>query len=189
MAQKLKWGRYFKSSGGNGMNIPCDLRIEHEVRALKGRFDHMGNNWTPDSAQKIARSQSKLYEIVTIYDTLTKTPTQTTEHTKLSSDLDVEIMVNCLLMADVFSKNKISHSAFKGLLGSPISQLDMANTLQWMRALVKRFSSSTDLFTSLACIDYDSDTDEEALPQTTNTSIPKSGLSAQKLHSNLLCLF
>ncbi|KAK3745392.1 hypothetical protein QZH41_001413 [Actinostola sp. cb2023] len=110
MAQKLKWGRYVNSSGGKGRNIPCDLRIEHEVRLLKGRFDNIGKNLTPDNAQKIAKSQKHLSEIVSHFDTQAKTPAQTTGHTTLSSEADIDIMINDLLIADVFSfKNKRSY--------------------------------------------------------------------------------
>lgn len=158
MAHKLKWGRYFNSSGGKGKNIPCDLRIEHEVRALKSRFDSLGKNLTPENAQKIATSQGNLSAIVSNFDVHVKPPIQTTGHTKLSSELDIDIMVNDLLVADVFSyQSKRFHSVFKGLPGSPISQLDIPNTLHWMKTLVKKFSSSKDLFSSSSCIDSDDD--------------------------------
>lgn len=143
MAQRLKWGRYVNSSGGRGKNIPCDLRIEHEVRSLKSRFDNLGKNLTASTAQKIARSQTKLDEVVASFDAHMKTPPPTHGHATLSSELDVDIMVNDLLLADVFSKKPgRHHSGFTDQLPSPISNLDMADTLKWMKTLIKKFSSS-----------------------------------------------
>lgn len=153
MAEKLKWGRYVNSSGGKGKNIPCDLRIEHEVRNLKCRFESLGKNLTPTTAQKIARSQTKLNDVVSNFDKHMKTTTLSMGHTTLSSELDVDIMVSDLLLADVFTKKPgRQHKDFPDQLPSPISKLDMADILRWMKVLVRKFSSS-----NLYPIDSDED--------------------------------
>lgn len=141
MAHKLKWSKYINTSGGHGKNIPCDLRVEHEVRQMKGLFSAIGGNLDQKNAARAVKAHNNLEKIVHKFDKDNKVPPQSTSHKKLSSDHDIDIMVSDLLRGRVFTYiGNREHKAFPDHQRSPINDLDMSKVLKWIKRLVRQFS-------------------------------------------------
>jgi len=141
MAHKLKWGRFFSHSGGHGNNIECDLRVEHEVRTLKHLFNEMGGSLNEENAQRVARSMNNTDKVIgNLHKECVVTP-QSSNHSTVQSDDDILLMVNELQTTQVFSEIPgRRHHAFPEHSRSPLSHLDMAVVLKWMKTLIKKFS-------------------------------------------------
>ena len=102
LALKLKWGRFVNSKGGAN-NMECDRRLESEVRSVKDKMDAMGTNLTPGSAQRIARSSNNATAMLKHFDQHCEVHSQVLSHSKMSRELDLQIMMNDLLCQDVFA--------------------------------------------------------------------------------------
>ena len=140
LALKLKWGRFVNSKGGAN-NMECDRRLESEVRSVKDKMDAMGKNLTPVSAQRIARSSNNTTAMLKHFDQHCEVNPQVLSHSKMSQELDLQIMVNDLLCQDVltFIPGR-RHSAFPSHNRSPVQDLSASALLNWMKTLVRKFA-------------------------------------------------
>lgn len=140
LAMKLKWGRFVNSKGGAN-NMECDRRLESEVRSVKDKMDGMGKNLTPASAQRIARSSNNTNVMVKNFDNHCEVHPQVLSHSKVSRELDLQIMVNDLLRQDVFECIPgRKHSAFPTHIRSPVHSLSASALLKWMKTLRRKFA-------------------------------------------------
>lgn len=140
LALKLKWGRFVNSKGGAN-NMECDRRLESEVRSVKDKMDAMGKNLTPVSAPRIARSSNNTTAMLKHFDQHCEVHPQVLSHSKMSRELDLQIMVNDLLCQDVFTFIPgRRHSALPSHNRSPVQDLSASALLNWMKTLVRKFA-------------------------------------------------
>ena len=103
MAHKLKWGKFINTRGGQGNNIPCDLRVEHAVRNMKGLFSSIGGKLDSSNADRVVKAHNNIQRIINNFDQQCDVGSQSSSHKTLSSDMDIDAMVNDLLRAKVFT--------------------------------------------------------------------------------------
>ena len=140
LSMKLKWGRFVNQKGGAN-NMECDRRLESEVRSNKDKQDGMGKNLTPKSAQRIARSSNNVNLMLETFDTNCQVTPQVLSHSKVSRDLDLQVMVSDLLRQDVFEfVPGRKHSAFPVHNRSPVHNLQSTTLLKWMKTLRGKFA-------------------------------------------------
>ena len=140
LSMKLKWGRFVNQKGGAN-NMECDRRLESEVRSNKDKQDGMGKNLTPKSAQRIARSSNNVNLMLATFDTNCQVMPQVSSHSKVSRDLDLQVMVSDLLRQDVFEfVPGRKHSAFPCHNRSPVHNLNSTTLLKWMKTLRRKFA-------------------------------------------------
>ena len=121
--------------------MECDRRLESEVRSVKDKMDAMGKNLTPVSAQRIARSSNNATAMLKHFDQHCEVHPQVLSHSKMSRELDLQIMVNDLLCQDVFAFIPgRRHSAFPSHNRSPVQDLSASALLNWMKTLVRKFA-------------------------------------------------
>ena len=110
---KLKWGR-FVNPKGDANNMECYRRLKSEVCSNKDKQDGMGKNLTPKSAQRIARSSNNVNLMLETFDTSCQVKPQVLSHSKVSRNLDLQVMISDLLLRqDVFEfVPGRKHSAF-----------------------------------------------------------------------------
>lgn len=121
--------------------MECDQRLESEVRSVKDKMDAMGKNLTPVSAQRIARSCNNTTAMLKHFDQHWEVHPQVLSHSKMSRELDLQIMMNDLLCQDVFAFIPgRRHSAFPSHNRSPLQDLSSSALLNWMKTLVRKFA-------------------------------------------------
>ena len=137
---KLKWERFVNSKGGAN-KMECDRRLESEVRSVKDKMDPMGKNLTPVSVQRIARSSNNTTAMLQHFDQHCEVHPHVLSHSKMSRELDLQIMVNDLLCQDVFAFiSGRRHSVFPSHNRSPVQDLSASALLNWMKTLVRKFA-------------------------------------------------
>lgn len=140
LAMKLKWGRFVNPKGGAN-NMECDRRLESEVRSNKDKQDGMGKNLTPKSAQRIAHSSNNVNLMLETFNTSCQVKPQVLSHSKVSRNLDLQVMISDLLRQDVFEfVPGRKHSAFPVHNRSPVHNLDSTTLLKWMKTLRCKFA-------------------------------------------------
>lgn len=63
-AHRLKWNRFFNKHGGNGRNIPMDLRKEQLNKVLKTLWRSLGSNINESSASRVANTLELMEQIM-----------------------------------------------------------------------------------------------------------------------------
>lgn len=140
LSMKLKWGRFVNPKGGAN-NMECDRRLESEVHSNKDKQDGMGKNLTPTSAQRIARSSNNINLMLENFDGNCQVSPQVLSHSKVSRNLDLQVIVNDILHQDVFEfVPGRKHSAFPVHNRSPVHNLSPTTLLNWMKTLRRKFA-------------------------------------------------
>ena len=103
-----------------------DQRLESEVRSVKDKMDPMGKNLTPVSVQRIARLSNNTTAMLKHFDQHCEVHPHVLSHSKMSRELDLQIMVNDLLCQDVFAFiSGRRHSVFPSHNRSPVQDLSL----------------------------------------------------------------
>ena len=129
--------------------MECDQPLESEVRSVKDKMDAMGKNLTPVSAQRIARSCNDTTAMLKHFDQHWEVHPQVLSHSKMSRELDLQIMMNDLFCQDVFAFIPgRRHSAFPSHNRSPVQDLSSSALFNWVKTLVRKFARGNLSFVS-----------------------------------------
>ena len=104
MRQQLLHSRTINVHGRPGRNIPIDLHMEHLNRELKEGMQHLSSNVNAASVIRIGKALRKLIDFRDNYDKCTNVSKLTGHHTPRSKNKDLQLMVDELNKAQVFSE-------------------------------------------------------------------------------------
>ena len=93
MAMQLLWNCTVNIHGYPGMNVPCDLRMEHLNHEAKNSITGLGSNITDDSVIRIRRSIGHNVKVLNSFDRINQMKKVSSHHSKHSSKKDMGIIL------------------------------------------------------------------------------------------------
>lgn len=111
---QLLWSRCINTKGYPGVNIPCDLFMEHLNRRLKIIVRSLGANVTPKALQKAGRIVTPVQHVCQLFEQQTATNLPSDHHSIPSFGKDFDLVLNVLVEEKVFMPIRVrQHKAFK----------------------------------------------------------------------------
>lgn len=135
LSQQLLWSRFVNTQGKPGLNIPCDLHMEHCNCLIKTAISHLGANMTTKAITRVGKCAGPLMKVCQQYDRHTCVVPTSTVHTAASFDLDLKKVVNELVIhSQVFQYiGGCEHSKFKSMRGNLLRKLTKGEVIDWMQ--------------------------------------------------------
>jgi L1 cell adhesion molecule like protein len=139
MKHQLLWSRTINVHGRIGRNIPMDLHLEHLNRELKCAISHLGANVAEQTIMRVGYCLRQLIEIKQSYDKCTGIPVESGFHTSLSLVTDINLVLEELKKADVFTDiPKRKHRQFKSFKCNAAAALKKGDLKLWLNEVLKR---------------------------------------------------
>ena len=127
---QLKWSQTVNTHSRPGMNIPCDLHMEHLNHNVKSAMSSLHSNI---SDVYVGKCIKKLDLVVNQFDKVNGIPPRTSWHTKKSRPKDVEkIMKQLQLSQTLMIVNGRIHKSFPEFQSNVISRVDKKVLNEWM---------------------------------------------------------
>lgn len=134
MRQQLLYSRTINVRGRPGRKIPMDLHMEHLNRELKEGMRHLSSNVNAASVIRKGKALCKLIDFRDNYDKCTNVSKLTGHHTPRSKNKDLQLMVDELNKAQVFSETLgRKHSQFPDFEGNAMSTVDKKELMVWLK--------------------------------------------------------
>ena len=134
MRQQLLYSRTINVHGRPGRNIPMDLHMEHLNRELKEGMRHLSSNINAASVIRIGKALRKLIDFRDNYDKCTNVSKLTGHHMPRSKNKDLQLMVDELNKAQVFSETLgRKHSQLPDFEGNAMSTVDKKELMVWLK--------------------------------------------------------
>ena len=129
--QQAKWllySRFVNSRGIQGRNIPADLHNEHLNKACKNAIGGLGSNLSTERVQMVGRSLGTLVPILDSFDVENNVSKGYGQHTPVSSEEDITILVNQLQLSEVFTSSRSRERIISGKKSSFIFKVKETNS-------------------------------------------------------------
>jgi L1 cell adhesion molecule like protein len=139
-SMQLLWSRSINTHGIAGHNIPSDLFMEHLNRICKSAIGNLGPNKTPIGLKRAGMCVGVLAEVLASLDTELGVAEHSGHHSSPSARKDMNIILQQLLEARVFSyvENRKYHCSdlYGKIHKNCISRLNYNSLIKWMREQV-----------------------------------------------------
>lgn len=162
MAAQLKWSRFINTTGRAGINLSCDLHLEHLNRRLKGLITGLRSNassksdsiYPSNAINRAAQSIGVLHHICNNFEEQNEIKGDALIHNTPSFKKDVDIaqeILKELKAFDQFSKRK--HSAFPNL-NAVLQQCPPEHLKKWITERIKVYRLEFDCNTLITCFAF-----------------------------------
>ena len=140
MQQQLLWSRTVNTRGRPGMNVPCDLHMEHINRECKNAIGSLGPNIGERSGSRIGKSIGELTKITGQFDQVNGLPPVTEKHSKRSTAANVEKLIKQVHEeSQVFQfTSKRQHKKFPRFQSNITRSLDNKHLKEWMKEQLQK---------------------------------------------------
>ena len=133
LAEQLKWSRFVNVHGRPGLNISCDLHMEHLNRMAKISIDGLGANKSGKAIRRVGKAIGTVSSSLENYDVVSSVPLESGAHTVRSNEKDLYKVLKELVKAKVFSiVPRRKHKSFVHLKTNLIRSLNESAFKQWM---------------------------------------------------------
>ena len=135
-ALQLIWNRTCNSKGGNGKNIPLDLKNEYLNAIFKADLNTFHSNISEHSVQRSSCSIQLVQDTLEHFDHVTGIYKDSGRHTAANTSEDFKMVLKTLQTADVFTIRKgRKHAEMKVIHADPLFgvKLRINDLNRWFR--------------------------------------------------------
>ncbi len=142
-AHRLKWNRFYNQHGGNGKNIPLDLRKEQLNKVLKTMWKSLGSNINEKSASRVANTLEMMENIMESIDDDCSYSKRSGKRNISSENEAVNQIAMDLMNKNTFhyTPDRKGHSSFSKFSGILFEGIDYRDLHKWMKEHIELWTS------------------------------------------------
>ena len=116
-SKRLLYSRFINTKGGRGLNVPCDLHMEHLNKLCKESVRDLGANKTPIAIERVSKTLGAMDPIMQQFDKVNDIVTSSGRHKKPSCRQDIEAIVSECKKYEILvpQTDRTSHPSFSRL--------------------------------------------------------------------------
>jgi len=134
LAAQLKWSRTVNVHCRPGMNVACDLHMEHLNKDTKSYMGGLGANICDQSVTRIGRALKPMITAMENFDRKHQVPSESGNHTRRSSEKDLHKIIE-----QIFVKSKVfdfnaghTHQHFSDFCPNTMKTITEKSFKEWM---------------------------------------------------------
>lgn len=141
LAHSLTWNRFVNHQGKVDSNFPMDKEVEHDNLAFTTDIHGYKGEITEKSIARVSLSTSPTDEILSCFDNCTQIQKPSGKHTEISTQGDINALVDQFLEADLYSTIPgRKHSAFPEMKHNLLKELNVDELKSWISNSLKKLS-------------------------------------------------
>lgn len=142
-AHRLKWNLFYNKNGGNGKNIPLDLRKEQLNKVLKTMWRALGSNIDETNASRVAKTLEMMDQMIESIDKDCNYGQRQGRRNIKSEEAAVLQISSDLMEKQVFklTPGRKGHASFPTFSGNLFEGMDYKDLHKWMKQHVELWAS------------------------------------------------